>query len=256
MSDSSAVEAPARPRRAPNPERLAADREVYERLVADGFTGHRLELLQEDLWRYGWKTMLKWMGDGTIIERCRERNIFFKAPWPEIEEIKRRSDIREEIAAFCVHQALTDFIELLEVGYWKPAKGATLRTFFIGSCLFAFRDAYRNWAAGYRRNLRLFLDPVASGELAGRVSGDLGQEHMAVLRETLDVILDGASMEARAICELMLTMPGGTQEEVGKKLGKSRKSVERHISRVRKRALDLATAGIILRPSTSSAVTA
>ncbi|MFD8621715.1 hypothetical protein [Streptomyces sp. NPDC059513] len=256
MSETPVAEPPARTRRVANPERLAADRELYERLVADEFTGPRFELFREELWRYGWRAMLKWMGDGTIIERCREHDILFYAPWPEIEEIKRRPDIREEIASFCVHLALTQFIELLEVGYWKPDKGATLRTFFIGSCLFAFRDAYKNWAAGYRRNLKLFLGPAASGELVERESRGLGQEHMAVLRETLDLILEDASMEARAICELMLTMPGGTQEEVGKKLGKSRKSVERHISRVRARALNLAAAGTILRPSTSSAVTA
>ncbi|AQW49509.1 hypothetical protein SHXM_02972 [Streptomyces hygroscopicus] len=75
-----------------------------------------------------------------------------------------------------------------------------------------------------------------------------------MLRETLGIILAQASMEERAVCEAMLTT-GGTQEMIAQQLGTTRKSVERRLSRVRRRAEKLAAAGVIMVPSVSSAVT-
>lgn len=240
---------PTRPPRVrANPERLAADRELYELLKAARFTGPRWEQLQDELWRYGWNVLRAWMQDGSVIERCRARHIFFPAPYTEVDEIMRRAEIREEIAATCVHRALTQFTELLATGYWKPDKGATFRTFFIGTCLFYFRDAYKHWAASYRRNVRLHLGPDALGEAAGRRDTRLGPAELVLLRDTLDRILEGASLEARAVCNQLLTT-GGTQEQIAQRLKTTQKSVERHLSRVRARARHLAASGAIVVPS-------
>ncbi|WP_407841357.1 sigma factor-like helix-turn-helix DNA-binding protein [Streptomyces sp. DSM 116496] len=78
-------------------------------------------------------------------------------------------------------------------------------------------------------------------------------EHQTVLQETLATILAGASMEERAICTAILET-GATQEEIAQKLGTTRKSVERRLYRVRRRARKLAAAGTIVVPSVSSAV--
>ncbi|MEN2424366.1 hypothetical protein AABB02_40480 [Streptomyces rimosus] len=80
-----------------------------------------------------------------------------------------------------------------------------------------------------------------------------GPENQTVLQETLSIILAEASMEERAVCEAMRT--GATQEEIAQRLGTTRKSVERRLSRVRGRAKKLAAAGVIVAPAVSSAVT-
>ncbi|WP_327072082.1 ECF-type sigma factor [Kitasatospora purpeofusca] len=229
-----------------NPAKLAADRELYEQLKADEFTGIRYTLFQEDLWRYGWKCLLAWMRDGSFVTRCQQRLIFFPAPFTEVEELSRREDAREEIAARALATALPSFTCTFEF-FWEPGKGATIRTYFIGQCLFALRDAYREWATGHRRRHRAALDSDTVR------SAESDPEHQALVLDSLQTILEGASIEARAVCNLMLTT-GGTQEQIAEQLGTTRKSVERHLSRLRARARELAAAGTILAPSVRAAV--
>ncbi|WP_329167079.1 hypothetical protein OHB49_43380 (plasmid) [Streptomyces sp. NBC_01717] len=81
-----------------------------------------------------------------------------------------------------------------------------------------------------------------------------GPENQTVLQETLDIILAGAWMEERAVCKAMLTTDA-TQEQIAQRLGTTRKSVERRLSKVRQRARKLAAADVIVTPSVSSAVT-
>ncbi|WP_413813298.1 hypothetical protein [Streptomyces sp. OE57] len=62
-----------------------------------------------------------------------------------------------------------------------------------------------------------------------------GPEEQTVLREALGTILAQASMEERAVCEAILTTVA-TQEVIAQQLGTTRKSVERRLNRVRRRA--------------------
>lgn len=137
-----------------------------------------------------------------------------------------------------------------------PGWRQNLTSFFIPIALRFFRDAFRGWAAGHRRRMRevlgdtMMYDP--GWDVWERVAPP-GPEHQTVLRETLSIILAKASMEERAVCEAMLT--GATQEQIAQQLGTTRKTVERRLSRVRRRAQKLAAAGSIMVPSVSSAVT-
>lgn len=252
---------PAQPDRAAA-QRLA-DRELFAQLQADGFTGPRFELLRERLWVYGWNVLRSWMRRGTIIEKCRERRIWFKAPYTEVEELMRRADLREDIAIDCLGTAVKDF--LAEGGAlegWNPDKGRNLTSYFLHFALRHFKDAYRRWAREHRQRLSEILGEDAYpryGFRQGPLETDpfasplLGPEHQMVLREAVAIILDGASWEEHAVCKAMLA--GAKQEEIAQLLGTTRKSVERRLARVRGRALKLAAAGVIVTPSVSSAVT-
>ncbi|UUN25530.1 hypothetical protein [Streptomyces sp. FIT100] len=235
-----------------NPEQRAADRELYEQLVTDGFTGPRFELLREDLWLYGWRVLRRWMREGEIIARCRESDIYFFAPYTEVEEMMRRDEVRVDIAGLCLGKAVPLFMRLLSQGRWNPEGGASIRTFFIGLCLACFRDAYREWAGPYRRRLAEVLHPDVIG---GFPKVSLAPEPAAqmLFRDTIDTILADASWEERAVCMLMLTT-GATQEQIAQRLGTTRKAVERRLGRIRRRAQELAAAGVIMVPSVSSAV--
>jgi RNA polymerase sigma factor (sigma-70 family) len=240
----------------------AADRELFAQLQEGGFTGPRFELLRERLWIYGWNVLRSWMRKGTIIQKCRERHIWFAAPYTEVEELMRRADVREDLAIDCLDTAITDF--LAEGGAlegWNPDKGRNLTSYFMHFALRHFRDAYRRWAREHRRRLFDVLGEdtfqryrFEQGTVVWGPFPFPGPEHQAVLREALAVILDGASREEYAVCKAML-ITGATQEEIAQLLGTTRKSVERRLARVRGRANKLAAAGVIMTPSVSSAVT-
>ncbi|WP_411138010.1 ECF-type sigma factor [Streptomyces sp. C10] len=248
--------APPLSRAADREEQRAADRELFEQLQAAAFKGAHFDLLRERIWRYGWNVLRGWMKDGSIIARCRERRIYFNAPYTEVEEIMRRADVREDIAIDCLSKAIPFYLSNC-LPQWDPDGGRNLTSFFMPIALRFFRDAYRGWATGHRRRLREILGdsiPVydAEWDMWERVAPP-GPEHQTVLRETLSIILAKASMEERAVCEAMLTT-GATQEEIAQQLGTTRKTVERRLSRVRRRAQKLAAAGSIVVPSVSSAV--
>ncbi|MET9725498.1 sigma factor-like helix-turn-helix DNA-binding protein [Streptomyces zaomyceticus] len=238
----------------------AEDAELFALLQLHRFEGPHFEMLQDRLFRYGWRVLRKWMRDGEIVERCRERRVYFKAPYTEVEELMRRDDIRQDIAIDCMHRALPEFMsdQLLT---WTPDGGRGLNTYFLHFALWKFRDAYREWASEHRRRMREILGPDAFPAYRDViVDWDPwerrpvpGPENQTVLQETLSTILAAASMEERAVCEAMLTA-GGTQEEIAEQLGTTRKSVERRLHRVRRRAHKLAAAGTIVTPSVSSAV--
>ncbi|MEU0074107.1 hypothetical protein ABZ027_31900 [Streptomyces sp. NPDC006332] len=238
-------------------ERRARDRELFAEFQATGFEGPAYEMFRQRLWLYGWNVLRSWMKDGTVIARCRKRNIYFKAPYTEVEEMMRRAEVREDIAIDCLSRAVPYYLsDCLQ--QWDPEGGRNLTTFFMPIALHHFRDAYQRWAREYRRRLY-----ELSGNSLYRTDDDgftvwsppvvPGPEEQTVLRETLILILAKASLDERAVCEAMLT--GATQEEIAQKLGTTRKSVERRLSRVRRRARTLAADGRIVVPSVSSAVT-
>ncbi|WP_331761966.1 hypothetical protein [Streptomyces sp. NBC_01546] len=240
-------------------EQRAADRELFERLQADRFEGPNFEMFRDRIWLYGWNVLRSWMRDGTIIEKCREKRIYFKAPYTEVEEMMRSYDVRQDIAIDCLGRAIPFFLSDC-LHKWNPDGGRNLNSFFLHMALHFFRDAYHRWAGGHRQRMReiLGLDAIPVHDAGSDPFEPIlvvpGPEEQTVLRETLGIILAKASMEERAVCEAMLTT-GATQEEIAQRLGTTRKSVERRLSRVRRRARNLAAAGEIVVPSVSSAVT-
>ncbi|URZ99449.1 hypothetical protein NCG97_00225 [Streptomyces lydicamycinicus] len=139
----------------------AADRELFEQLQADDFEGPRFGLLEDRFWRYGWNVLRSWMKQGVIIERCRERRIYFAAPYTEVDELMRRADVRDDIAIDCLGKAIPSFMrgEFSPLRDWDPAGGRNLTSFFLHFALWFFRDAYRVWATGHRRRMREVLGP-------------------------------------------------------------------------------------------------
>ncbi|MFJ9379529.1 hypothetical protein [Streptomyces sp. NPDC101455] len=193
------------------------------------------------------RVLRSWMKDGTIIARCRKRNIYFKVPYTEVEEMMRRADVREDIAIDCLSRAVPFFVsDCLE--QWDPFGGRNLTSFFVPIDLGHVRDAYRRWAREYRRRLyelagNSLYRTDDDGYSVWAPAAPPSTEESTVLRESLALILAKASLDERAVCEAML------------KLGTTRKLVERRLSRVRRRAWSLAAAGNVVVPSTSSAVT-
>lgn len=213
-----------------NRERLEADRALYTRLKERGFEGVEMDRLRESLWVYGWRALRAWMKDGSIFERCAEKDVPVPHHSLGAVVLERRSDHRDEIAHDAVQYAVELFTtETLPKGRWDPNKGAAMHTYFMGSCFYTFRDVYKRWARRYRTNLSAAASPLIDDGLAK----DMPPDDVVVLRETLRRILLGATWEARAICGLIYTSPQITQREIGDELGLTTRAVEGHMRRLR-----------------------
>lgn len=231
-----------KPRKQGDPEKLEADRALYERLQRCDFKGWEMELLRDDLWLYGWKCLRAWMKDGTIIEKCGERDISVPARWFETETLTRRGDLRDEVAHDSVERAVKTFTKkYLPGGRWNPAKGATMRTYFLGTCMYAFRDVFESWSSSYRRNLFAAADPLVHADL---YSPHDSFEDATVFQETIQRIMENAGPEVRAICGCIWETKM-SQKEIGNELGMTSRAVEGHMHRLRARAKLLVSKGEI-----------
>ncbi|MFG2306693.1 hypothetical protein [Actinacidiphila glaucinigra] len=231
----------AREVKRPDPEKLAADQELYALLQRDGFLGTRMRELENDLWLYGWRCLRAWMREGTIVERCAERNIRFSVRYTEVEAMQRRGDLRDGLAVDTLAPAVEYFTRtVLTEGRWDQHR-ATMRTYFIGACLVSFRDAFKAWSKGHRRRLAEYSTAVLHVDQPFR---EAGAEEVFLRRDTLRRILSGANLETTAICSLILER-GANQKEIGDALGMTSRAVEGQMRRLRLKALEMKRRGEI-----------
>jgi hypothetical protein len=127
-----------------------ADAERVRRLAACKFSGPDYDDLIQTLVRHGLRVIEGWCRSGQIVARCRQKGV---KGLPGSTDIERWSDQDiEELAHDTVASAINVFRrDALHGGGWRPDGGATLETYFIGACLYAFRDVYRPHAARRRR---------------------------------------------------------------------------------------------------------
>ncbi|MFH9800446.1 hypothetical protein [Streptomyces virginiae] len=237
-------QAAAKPPKRGNPEKLEADRALYARLQQRDFTGWEMDLLREDLWLYGWKCLSAWTQDGTIIEKCGERDIVVPSRWFEVETLRRRGDLRDEVVHTSVERAVRIFTEqYLPAARWDPNKGATMRTYFLRTCMYAFRDAFKDWSYSYRRNLFSAAYPLVQADLYS-LYGVGSYEDTTVFQETIQRIMENAGPEVRAICGCIWETKM-THKEIGDELGITSRAVEGHMRRLRARAKLLVAKGEI-----------
>lgn len=224
------------------PDALRAEQELLERLCAADFEGMEARRLEAELWRYGWNSLRKWMKDGTIAERCKKKGVRLKCFDQEVAELQRSAQLREDLAAAAVADAVMYFMShSLERGYWKPHKGASMRTYFINDCLYRFRDAFNAWARPRRRQMEVLAEGLLAGDLE---PARAGFEERVVLREAVKRILLHSPAEAAAIVAVLYRGPC-TQKEIGDELNLSVRSVEGYLRRMRSLARNLQQRGEI-----------
>ncbi|GAA4090513.1 hypothetical protein [Streptomyces shaanxiensis] len=192
-------------------DRRSNDERILEVLARDGFRGPRYEQFVDELVRYGISVLRGWMHSGFIFQLVAERGFGLHAHELELEELSSNSDLREELATMTVARTLPRFRQqaLIEGG-WTFEGGASITTFFMGSCAYDFPNEFRRYRAGEERHRRavqrqqeLYEDPVGPLGVAAEVLGNL---------EVLE-LLDGIEDErTRAI--VALTIDGYSQEEI------------------------------------------
>ncbi len=123
--------------------RLEGDRDMVLQLGLNGYQGPSWKQFSEALVAYAFQVLRAWARSGLIFLKCAEKRVGL--PCPEGAEERLRDDA-PGVAAEAIAKAIPVFRDkVLIKGRWDPTKGASLKTFFVGQCLFQFANVYRSW---------------------------------------------------------------------------------------------------------------
>ena len=219
-------------------DRLLADRELAERLHAAGYVGRDWDYFAAELIKYGYAVLVAWMRDGLIWSRLAAKGIGgLPAPPPWEWHGETWNDLAGDTLVIAVPK-FRDTI--LATGRWNPDGRASLKTFFIGHCLFRFPNPYRSWHTAVTARQQEIPDDLAGWREADPTGP--GPEHDLVQRDELTRGL--AALDDRTRVALVLLDQGYDQAEVADRMGTTRKAVEmivrRHRGRLETARLDTA----------------
>ncbi|ADP80146.1 RNA polymerase sigma factor [Pseudofrankia inefficax] len=219
------------------------DHRLRNDLALTGFEGPQYELFEHELARYGLQVMLAWIGKGLIFAQCARRGILgLRSEYDE--DIRLTPDDVEELASETVCRSLKSFRRSALVGGgWTLEGGATLKTYFIGTCLYDFANTYRMW-----------IREQNAWRRGGRVEATLYNAAHTAAPETADVVLALDSLRRhlagvpneRTRLVLALVTDGYTHEEIAQILadGTTPRAVEgllyRHRQSIRRQKEDMA----------------
>ncbi|MDN3351864.1 hypothetical protein [Actinomadura sp. DC4] len=134
-------------------EQRTAEARLVEHLAAQGFAGPDHDRFLDGLARHGLAVIKPWVRTGYIFERCAARRV--RGLPSSIPGSWSPEDI-EELVLDTVARAITVFErDALHGRRWTPDGGASLATYFIGTCLFAFAEVYRRRHTEWQRRLRI-----------------------------------------------------------------------------------------------------
>jgi DNA-directed RNA polymerase specialized sigma24 family protein len=212
-------------------KRLEADGDLFDRLMLGGFEGPEFERFRTELAAYALGVLTPWIRTGRIVQRC----VDYGGRCPELVDRARSDEASTDIAVETVAKALIYFRNrVLAKGKWNRVDGATLRTFFIGACIFCFRNAYRDWR---RLDLRTRpsrpspFDPPLLELVDERPSQD--PERRVGARRRLDRLLRTVGDETRTA--VVMDAAGSTYEEIAAELGSTVRAVDSRLYRFRQR---------------------
>lgn len=214
-------------------DRLLADSHLVERLRASDFSGADWEFVAVKAFAaYGYAVLIGWMRSGLIWrkvhDRCRGLRLEPPPPWATWDH-----EAWESIATDALAESINSFRDtVLRPGRWDPTRRATLKTFFIGHCLWKFPNAYRRWrtSVNHQDQEQLHDDEGWAHVLRGT---DRQVAAQVALAEQLDEERDRLDERTRRV--LGLTTDGYDQTEIAAILDTTRKSVEMIVRRHRQR---------------------
>ncbi|MFE4758755.1 hypothetical protein ACFRIB_52950 [Streptomyces mirabilis] len=125
--------------------RLRADRALVHQLRAAGFQGPQWDMFIGKLTAYGRNFLHKTICDSRIFQRCME----IGRPVGTSEEralLREHVAAREELVMDLLVVVAERFREhALRGGEWRPERGGSLRSYYVGALVLEFPNAYRRW---------------------------------------------------------------------------------------------------------------
>jgi DNA-directed RNA polymerase specialized sigma24 family protein len=210
--------------------RLGADLELRNELAFQGFTGAGWEVFVRELARYGLAVVKAWLANGEMFHQCTIKNCHPGGAPPWWTE-----DDREGLAHIVVAEALRTFRQRALIGGgWSYQGGASLKTYFIGTCVFEFPNPFRKWKREEEKVRKLLSTEslLASGydcPSLGRDPADTAVDSVVGWAE-YDVITTDRTKKI-----ILLTALQYSASEVAEIMQVSKKSVEMVLANQRKR---------------------
>ncbi len=126
---------------AENLDRLLGDAELLLRLQLSGYAQEEWEPVATEFARYGLGVLPAWLASGKMFAEVRRTTKVQLIP----HEGGFDAETRIDLATDTVVAALPAFLEVLKQNRWDPAKGASLKTYFLGKCKWEFLNVYKRW---------------------------------------------------------------------------------------------------------------
>jgi DNA-directed RNA polymerase specialized sigma24 family protein len=122
-------------------KRRKADRQLYETLTQARFGGVSWDLFATELARYAHAILMAWLVTGELFQQCHAKGRSLGLP-----PIDWTREDRVELANETVARALNRFRDnALAGGGWSQEGGASLTTYFMGTCIYEFPNVFRRW---------------------------------------------------------------------------------------------------------------
>ncbi len=204
-------------------ERRQADLELHNELASADFRGPGWDRYAWELACYGYAVMMAWLETGAMFSQCAAKGCNLGSP-PSEWTIDDRAGLANETVALAVNNFRQ---RALIGGKWTPHGGATLKTYFIGACIFAFPNVYRKWLHG-----RAALPQLTSFEYDDIDMSSPPQDpgEMAVTRLHVQEAFNNIP-DHRTKCAVLLQEMGYTYTEIGEILHISPRAVDGIIRR-------------------------
>lgn len=215
-------------------DRLAGDADLERALRARGFDGEDWDFVVEMFAEYGIAVIGGWLRRGLMVARCAEKNV--KAPALP-DHVRCDEEAVYDIATETVAESIVTFRDhVLVPGRWDPAKGASLRTFFIGQCILRYPNIARRFLTQYQNRAPLLTEQqtLHAALDTGAISG---VEDDAIRTVTVQNILKGVT-NPKAARALAMDACGYSNTEIATDLGISRDAASSLLKRARQAIRD------------------
>lgn len=183
--------------------RRQGDQQLLNRLSENGFQGIEYEVFANELARYAIPVLRGWMYSGYIFPLAAKRGYRLAPSATELDQLRRDSALREELALMTVAKALHFFRRrALLAGGWTADGGASLTTYFTGSCVFVFPNEFRQ----HRRAQKRWREQDLADSRGLVFAASAAQDPAAIVAGNLWVeeCLDQLDERTRAILELIM----------------------------------------------------
>jgi hypothetical protein len=215
--------------------RIEVDRKVVESLTGDDVDEERFIKLSNRLMGYAWPILLQWINTREIFDLCK----CARRPLREDAATDWTEDDRKGMATETVIVAWDYFrATALVKGGWKPDRGASLQTYFVGACILRFADVYGKWRRAHLLDMAMDELPTdADGMLALSRNRSIDPCDAAVIQDEVHRAI--GPMENTKLRRLVgLRAIGYLQREAAEQIGITPKAAERMLARYRKRLGD------------------
>jgi DNA-directed RNA polymerase specialized sigma24 family protein len=204
------------------------DRYLFEVLVLDDLHNGKVRQVLDELMRDAYGILRALLDSGEIFSR----SAHFGRPVERTSISWLDDEVAHEITIEMLFSGLELARQALREGSWRPNRGASLRTYFVNSCILCFPNAYRK---AVTRESRWNADPVDVSELnqflGERNEVRRGPATGARERDEVVRILAHVPVEMRQV--LWYLAEGYSANEIATQLGTSQRAVESKIYRFR-----------------------